>query len=231
MALKAWRLIKRKISKFVHDERGITGLETAIVLIAFVVVAAVFAFTVLTTGLFTSEKAKETALAGVAAASSTLSIKGSVTAAGGPIVAPPGGQACPPACTLVDHIRVKITSATDVNDVPFAPTSILVTYMDDANVELMTFLASDPTVAAGIALCRDAVNNAQRNWCIDWASGNGDAMMEPGEIAELYIFTGNLPTPLGVNSQFRVEIIPQEGAALTFQRRTPLSIDQVMNLD
>ena len=44
MALKAWRLIKRKISKFVHDERGITGLETAIVLIAFVVVASGFAF-------------------------------------------------------------------------------------------------------------------------------------------------------------------------------------------
>ena len=232
MALKAWRLIKRKISKFVHDERGITGLETAIVLIAFVVVAAVFAFTVLTTGLFTSEKAKETALAGVAAASSTLSIKGSITAAGGPIVAPPGGQACPPACTLVDHIRVKITSATDVNDVPFAPTSILVTYMDDANVELMTFLANDPTIPAGIALCRDTVNNADRNWCLDWAaSPNNDAIMEPGEIAELYIFTGNLQTSLGANSQFRVEIIPQEGAALTFQRRTPLSIDPVMNLD
>ena len=42
------------------DQRGITGLETAIVLIAFVVVASVFAFAVLTTGLLSSEKAKET---------------------------------------------------------------------------------------------------------------------------------------------------------------------------
>lgn len=33
------------------DQRGITGLETAIVLIAFVVVASVFAFAVLSTGL------------------------------------------------------------------------------------------------------------------------------------------------------------------------------------
>ena len=45
----------QRVSK---DQRGITGLETAIVLIAFVVVASVFAYAVITTGLFSSEKAK-----------------------------------------------------------------------------------------------------------------------------------------------------------------------------
>ena len=45
------------------DRSGITGLETAIILIAFIVVAAVFAFTVMTTGLFSTEKAKTTAQA------------------------------------------------------------------------------------------------------------------------------------------------------------------------
>lgn len=39
-----------------RDQRGITDLETAIVLIAFVVVASVFAFAVLSTGLLASEK-------------------------------------------------------------------------------------------------------------------------------------------------------------------------------
>ena len=47
------------------DQRGITGLETAIVLIAFVVVASVFAFSVISTGLFISEKAAESASAGL----------------------------------------------------------------------------------------------------------------------------------------------------------------------
>jgi flagellin FlaB len=46
------------------DQRGITGLETAIVLIAFVVVASVFAFAVITTGLFSSEKAASSARQG-----------------------------------------------------------------------------------------------------------------------------------------------------------------------
>ena len=60
------------------DRKGITGLETAIILIAFIVVAAVFAFTVMTTGLFSTEKAKTTAQAGIAEASSTFAPKGGV---------------------------------------------------------------------------------------------------------------------------------------------------------
>ena len=35
-----------------RKDKGITGLETAIVLIAFVVVASVFAFTILSAGVF-----------------------------------------------------------------------------------------------------------------------------------------------------------------------------------
>ena len=60
------------------DQRGITGLETAIVLIAFVVVSSVFAFSVLSTGLFSSDKAKETISAGLEGKRSTLEMKGSI---------------------------------------------------------------------------------------------------------------------------------------------------------
>ena len=49
---------------FVKEERGITGLETAIVLIAFVVVSSVFAFAALSTGLFSSDKSKDAHLEG-----------------------------------------------------------------------------------------------------------------------------------------------------------------------
>ena len=51
--------------KRIRKEHGVTGLETAIVLIAFVVVAAVFSFVVLSTGLFASERGKETVYAGL----------------------------------------------------------------------------------------------------------------------------------------------------------------------
>ena len=70
------------IKALVTRERGVTGLETAIILIAFVVVASVFAFTVLSTGIFSAERGKETALAGLKQARGTIELKGSVIANG-----------------------------------------------------------------------------------------------------------------------------------------------------
>lgn len=48
-----------------RKDKGITGLETAIVLIAFVVVASVLAFTILSAGVFSSEANKQTIHAGL----------------------------------------------------------------------------------------------------------------------------------------------------------------------
>ena len=64
--------------RFGHDQRGITGLETAIILIAFVVVASVFAYTVLSAGIFSSEKSKETIHVGIDNAESTMELVGEV---------------------------------------------------------------------------------------------------------------------------------------------------------
>jgi flagellin FlaB len=63
-----------------RDERGITGLETAIILIAFVVVAAVFSFVVLSTGLFSSERGRETVYAGLAKTRGAIALNGGIIA-------------------------------------------------------------------------------------------------------------------------------------------------------
>ncbi len=56
-----------------------TGLEAAIVLIAFVVVAAVFSYVVLGAGFFTTQKSQETIYAGVGQSTSNVEIVGPVT--------------------------------------------------------------------------------------------------------------------------------------------------------
>src|SRR3954454_7251918 len=66
------------LRRLIRDERGITGLETAIILIAFVVVATVFAFVVLTTGIFSAERGKETVYAGLAKARGTMEVRGGI---------------------------------------------------------------------------------------------------------------------------------------------------------
>ena len=74
--------MRNKLTSFLRGEKGITGLETAIILIAFVVVASVFAYTVLSAGIFSSEKGKEAIHAGLEEARSTMEPRGSVIAVG-----------------------------------------------------------------------------------------------------------------------------------------------------
>jgi flagellin FlaB len=73
-------MLKRTGKTMRRDERGITGLETAIILIAFVVVASVFAYTVLSAGIFSSQKGQEAVYTGLQQARSTLELKGDVVA-------------------------------------------------------------------------------------------------------------------------------------------------------
>ena len=55
-----------------------TGLEAAIVLIAFVVVAAVFSYVMLGAGFFTTQKSQEVIYAGVSQAASNMEVQGDI---------------------------------------------------------------------------------------------------------------------------------------------------------
>jgi flagellin FlaB len=57
---------------------GFTGLEAAIVLIAFIVVASVFAYVILGAGFFTTQKAQETVYKSVEQASTNVQVVGNV---------------------------------------------------------------------------------------------------------------------------------------------------------
>ncbi len=61
-----------------HTHRGIIGIESAIVLIAFVIVAAALAFVVLNMGFATTQKAKTSIASALGEAGSSISISGSV---------------------------------------------------------------------------------------------------------------------------------------------------------
>jgi len=78
------RLHMRAIHKVHKGERGMTGLETAIILIAFVTVAAVFGYAVLSAGIFTTEEAKSSIYAGMQEAKSSMELKGSAIGYGAP---------------------------------------------------------------------------------------------------------------------------------------------------
>ncbi len=66
------------LKKLHRGQKGMTGLETAIILIAFVTVASVLAYSVLSAGIFSAERGKATVYQGLQSAQATMQIVGSV---------------------------------------------------------------------------------------------------------------------------------------------------------
>jgi len=68
----------KKVKRFARNKKAISGLETAIVLIAFVIVASAFAYAVLNMGFLATQKSQQVVLGGLQAASSALVVDGPV---------------------------------------------------------------------------------------------------------------------------------------------------------
>ena len=69
---------KKALTKLAKQKRGIVGLEAAIILIAFVIIAAVFSFMVVNQGLFATERGKTAIQEGLKQASTPLAIDGTM---------------------------------------------------------------------------------------------------------------------------------------------------------
>src|SRR3989338_10616533 len=65
-----------------QSHRGVIGVESAIVMIAFVIVAAALAFVVLNMGFSTTQRAKTAIVSSLEESSSALEIAGKITASG-----------------------------------------------------------------------------------------------------------------------------------------------------
>ena len=162
-----------RTDNFLHNQRGITGLETAIVLIAFVVVASVFAFAVLNTGLLSSEKSKEAALGGLQETSSTLSLRGEVIADSNA------------AKTAVDLIKFNLAPASTASEsVDLSTTGTVVTYLD----ENQGINCQNPQAFDSVP------DTAECSWSAAWLIGSGD-IVDTGEQVEMIVILTNL-TPL-----------------------------------
>ena len=102
-------------------QRGITGLETAIVLIAFVVVSSVFAFAALSAGMFSSDKSREAHLLGLEQARASMVLKGAMQ-----------GTANTSGVTgVITEIRFTVSLAAGGQNVDLTPGTTMIMYTDD----------------------------------------------------------------------------------------------------
>ncbi len=205
-----------------HKHRGVIGIESAIVLIAFVIVAAALAFVVLNMGFATSQKAKTAIVATLGEAGSSLEVSGKVFA---------WADSAIPDIEIIG-IPIKIASGGDsVNlDPQFTAVkfiSDLVTYDDIYNGTVAGIIDSlaNGMVAGTPALClTNPISGADPNpTCsfIYWTVNiNNNSILDQGEHAVLVVAfnTGDNPTPL---DKVKIELIPPSGATMTVERQIP----------
>jgi len=185
---------KRLLSRAARAEEGITGLETAIILIAFVVVATVFAFVVLSTGLFSSERGKEAVYAGLQKTRGTLELRGSVVA----------NTDLATVQTLVFDVA-NSAGGEPVNLDPAALSNkVVIDYRDNT------------------------VNATNIVWTVIWLVGDGDNLMEAGELGEITIDVST--QNLAANQAFALEVKPPLGGTMVIARTTPAGLDPVVDL-
>ena len=216
-------MLNRLLKKIRKDERGITGLETAIILIAFVVVAAVFAYTVLSAGLFATQKSQEAVYSGLKEAQSTLELRGGVIAT---------AQATGASGTIkqVSFIVSGVLGGEPIDfTAPTADTATGVAASGSSNKVVISYVDQD-----------QEVNDLY--WTVT-KLGNADAdeLLEQTEKFEITIGSssdnssgGNLIDALGtdltVNKTFSLIVATPVGAVLEIERTTPAWIDTIMNL-
>ncbi len=202
------RLIDRR-----RDQRGVTGLETAIILIAFVVVASVFAYTVLSAGLFSAEKGKEAIYAGLQQATSSMVLVG-------PVVARDTD-----ADGNIDQIVFIVANALDGE-----PTN-LATTTDADNDGLL----SDETTKLHTTVI-SYIDKVQEVTDITWTQtqlgkGDSDVLLEAGEKFEITVLVAFLSTRLAASDTFTLEMKPARGSSLIIERTTPAVIDKIVDLN
>lgn len=204
------RILPRRLKAVTPDQRGITGLETAIVRIAFVVVSSVFAFAALSTGLFSSDKAKETIQAGLAETRGSMELKGSVV-----LTSSVSGTA-----GTVSDIAFQVSNAAGGEAIDLTPGQTLIKYTDELQSKM--FVTTAGFTASGLG------------------SADSDSLLERGEVYELKLIdlessfgsgTDTLTSKLGVSTTFNLEVIPPRGAVLFIERTTPVFLDDIMSLD
>ncbi len=224
-----------------HTHRGIIGVESAIVLIAFVIVAAALAFVVLNMGFATTQKAKTTIISSLKEASSALEISGKVTA----IANVPAG--------LVNATSIPIKVTAGGSTINLDNSTVSVKYLSNTveydNILVATMTgrtygnlsqafedAKDDTFQGIWQITQNPVNDTNPNtltsaiiyWTVS-AQNPPNTILEPGEHAVIGIAYNLNDSPTGLD-KVRAEVLLPSGATLTVERNIPNLTSVIVDL-
>jgi flagellin FlaB len=198
--------MRRLVRRIRDNQKGITGLETAIILIAFVIVASVFAYVVLSAGLFSTQKAKESVYAGLEEAQSTIELKGNIY-----------GRM---ENSVLQELYFTVGTTTGGDAIDFTDTSsanssnlVVISYSDAYQIfptVNWTMTKLNTTDADNILDKTELFMITVDLTCV---SANATPEQKPGPY-----------------HTFQLEVKPPVGAVLVLERTLPARVDQIVNL-
>ena len=197
----------KTVANMHREQRGMTGLETAIILIAFVTVAAVFGYAILSAGLFSAERGKETVYAGLQQAKANMELSGSV------IVLSDNATR-----TQAETILFTVRNA-------IAGTPIDMTANAGGN---------ENRCVISLTTASAYYNNIQW-YSTAIGAADSDNLLETGEQFAITIDLADLGAgfddpAIGVNDWFNIQVKPMLGSYMTIQRTLPAGLETVMDL-
>jgi len=224
----------QKGSRYTH--RGIIGIESAIVLIAFVIVAASLAFVVLNMGFATTQKSKTSITTALNEAGSSMVISGKVI----------GDSVFSANNMTAIIIPIKLTSGGDSVDLNTtrAKVSFLANDVEYDNVytnactlsgefgrPLLAWTIAFITgcvSASPMAIGGPAVTTAIIYWVVD--EGDFNTILEQGEHAVLSIgFNQTNDAPASLD-KIKIELTVTGAATLTVERDVPSISNRILDL-
>jgi flagellin FlaB len=204
--------IVRTITNQMRHQRGITGLETAIIMIAFVVVASVFSYTVLSAGIFSSEKSKSAIYAGLSSVQSTIEIVG-------PIVGKDTDDD-----DDIDQIVFIVKNSLGGDGINWTATA------DSDSDGLLSdeTTLTHTTVITYIDTVQEVTDLAWTKTAI--GKDDSDDVLDENEKFEITVNVAHLTTKIDADTSFTLEIRQRDGASMVFERTTGAVIDVINDL-
>ena len=229
-----------------HSHRGVIGVESAIVMIAFVIVAAALAFVVLNMGFSTSQKAKTATFSSLQESSSAMKVSGTTTGVG--CIDTSSG------CDLIQKINattIPLKISQSGNSVNFAQNVVSISYIGKSvhyNDIYTGPITSDSFRKSVLAFRQaaqetnpnfDAFNNSnpingtlpsETSAFVYWAKRlNTNEVLELGEHAVLAIAFADADRPVSLD-KISFEIMVSNGATLTIEKDIPNITHRVLDL-
>ena len=204
----------RPLRKLLKAKKGIVGIEAAIVLIAFVVIAAALSYVVINMGFFATQKTKETIGSGMDEATSALQLDGSVIARTGT-----GAN--------VTYLLVPVKLSVGKSQVDLGEDTVVTSvYLPTAT--LLDIYNGTSTAADWTTLIADVAEDEAKFAIFN---GDGDTVLESTEKAFLAIHLGSGHELLEYDA-IKVEVKTGRGAALTVVRTAPggMTADEFVDL-